>query len=328
MAKDANIVALVEALRERPDPTVAVQVTGGGSSWEHETSLLEKFVIRFKNEYNFSGEISAGDGSVSARRPGTQDNIFLQLFQAMLEFRFLEGRWQLLTSSNHRLVILQCMRLLMRDRFFQRRFLLMGGRDELVSVYDDEGTKHYNEISEVGAAAGQYPLVHIASMLTKLDADVLVHCCKTSCYLLSTSDPYLLQCVLVTLHTLAQNGALMSSLCHGMLQFPAGNGAIETCEKLLEILQYQPKLEFRQLAAEILVHVSAVDTDRAIVMANEGLKVFLGMLQNTEDVLLIDALRLLELQVIDPDASRQVCMCVYMFACVCVCVFFVFCVYM
>ena len=50
----------------------------------------------------------------------------MQLLQHLLELRFLEGRWQQLESETHKLVILQTLRILSRDRQLQRRFLLRG----------------------------------------------------------------------------------------------------------------------------------------------------------------------------------------------------------
>ena len=58
---------------------------------------------------------------------------------------------------------------------------------------------------------------------------------------------------------MAREDTLLSHHCHGILTFPAGDGAVETCEKLLDILMNQPKLEFRQLAAQVLIGVSGDD---------------------------------------------------------------------
>ena len=59
---------------------------------------------------------------------------------------------------------------MMHVRNLQRRFLTRGGGEELVNVFDEEGARHLNEPLQQGAGA-QNPLVHVASMLAKLDAN-------------------------------------------------------------------------------------------------------------------------------------------------------------
>ena len=153
---------------------------------------------------------------------------------------------------------------------------------------------------------GQYPLIHIASMISKMEADIIKHCHKTACYLLSTTDPYLLQCILVMLKTLAQSDAILVRDCQGLLHLPAGDGAVETVEKLLDIVKQQPKQEFRQLAAEIVYNLSvSSEENRMIIMENDANTIFLGLL-NEEVVLLEQALRILENQAHIPDSSLQI----------------------
>ena len=290
---------LISKIHSAPDLSIS-------ENTEDEVKLLDDFVKRFMNEYNFSNLSfnSQAEGDESLRRPSTQGNLFLQLFYAILDFRFLDGKLQQIPSSNHRLVVLMCLRLLMRDTAFQRRFLLRGGRDELVTNFDTEGRQHYRGTEIL--REGQYPLIHIASMLSKMDADVLVHCHKTACYLLSTPDPYLLQCILVSLKTLAQSDAILARECHGLLLLPAGDGAVETVEKLLDIIVTQPKQEFRQLAAEILYNISvSSEENRTIIMENDANTVLLGLL-NEEVVLLEQTLRILENQAHIPESSRQI----------------------
>eukprot|EP00961_Rhodomonas_salina_P066816 897093-Rhodomonas_salina.4 len=92
-------------------------------SCKPEIQALDKFVVKYKNAYDFSTPTLDSMGGAkegnSLRRPGTQDNVFVQLFQMVLELRFLESRWKDLESGNHRLVVLQVIRLFMRDKAFQ-----------------------------------------------------------------------------------------------------------------------------------------------------------------------------------------------------------------
>ena len=75
---------------------------------------MDRFITSHNSVYDFSSLLEAdravaGTGEVTqtSRRPGTQDNPFMQLLQHLLELRFLEGRWQQLESDTHKLVILQ-----------------------------------------------------------------------------------------------------------------------------------------------------------------------------------------------------------------------------
>ncbi|KAJ1493954.1 hypothetical protein T484DRAFT_1767240, partial [Baffinella frigidus] len=300
----AALKRVVEALWERPEP-----VDMPDKRVEEEQALLEQFVIRYQKCYDFSTEQGV-QGALGKRidptaRLATTDNPFVQLFQALLEHRFLEGRWDQIASGNLRLVVLQCLRLLVRDKNFQRRFLLRGGRDELISIFDAEGEKHYDESSGQSLVGRQDSLLQIASMLSKLEADVLVHCCKTTCYLLSTSDPYLLQCVLVILNTICASPELLADKCRGLLHLPGGNGAVEAGEKLLAILEHQRKPEFRQLAAEMLLNAVQAGENRQALLASGGVKVVLRLVNNADDALLSNMLLLLEALVEDQEASRQ-----------------------
>jgi len=142
----AALKRVVEALWDWPEP-----LDMPDKRVEEEQALLEQFVIRYQKCYDFSTEQGVqgalGKRTDPAARLATMDNPFVQLFQALLEHRFLEGRWDQIASGNLRLVVLQCLRLLVRDKNFQRRFLLRGGRDELISIFDAEGEKHYDESS-------------------------------------------------------------------------------------------------------------------------------------------------------------------------------------
>jgi len=187
------------------------------TQFDREIALLDRFITSHRSVYDFAALLEpgkgagAGDAPQTARRPGTQDNPFMQLLQALLEVRFLEGRWQLLEVETHKLVILQTLRILTRDRHLQRRFLTRGGGEELVNVFDEEGARHLNEPLQQGAGA-QNPLVHVASMLAKLDANspLLVNCKRTLCQLLATSERFLLQGVLASLHKLSASPLVLT----------------------------------------------------------------------------------------------------------------------
>jgi NIMA (never in mitosis gene a)-related kinase len=237
----------------------------------------------------------------------------MQLLQALLEVRFLEGRWQLLEVETHKLVILQTLRILTRDRQLQRRFLTRGGGEELVNVFDEEGARHLSEPLRQGAGA-QNPLVHVASMLAKLDANspLLVNCKRTLCQLLATSERFLLQGVLASLYKLSAS-PLVITHCQGLLQTSTGDG-MSAGEKLLEILSSDKmKSEYRQLAGEIVLCLCQTEENRCLVESLEGIKLLLGMAQNCSENLLLLTLRILERlvqydsrQALHQDAVRQV----------------------
>ena len=66
-------------------------------------------------------------------------------------------------------------------------------------------------VEQQGAGA-QNPLVHVASMLAKLDANspLLVNCKRTLCQLLATSERFLLQGVLASLHKLSASPLVLT----------------------------------------------------------------------------------------------------------------------
>jgi hypothetical protein len=295
---------------------------------------MDRFITSHNSVYDFSSLLEAdravaGTGEVTqtSRRPGTQDNPFMQLLQHLLELRFLEGRWQQLESDTHKLVILQTLRILSRDRQLQRRFLLRGGGEELVNIFDDQGARHFTEPLGPGA---QNPLVHIASMLAKLDANspLLEQCRPTLCFLLSTSERFLLQSVLASLHKLTAS----PSMCQGLMQMPTGDG-MTAGEKLLDMLASDKMIqEYRQLAAEIVLDLCQVrsclcitvtiasaltltltrrwcstcqtEENRVQVVDLDAIKSLLSMVQNCSSNLLVVTLRIME-RLVQYD-SRQV----------------------
>lgn len=257
------------------------------TDFEREVACLDSFIASHNAVYDFSSLLDAsraaaagaGDTLLSSRRPGTQDNPFMQLLQVLLEFRFLEGRWQQLESATHKLVVLQTLRILTRDRSLQRRFLNRGGGEELVNIFDDESNQHLSEPLQQPPGA-QNPLVHAASMLAKLDGPFLMQCRRTLCCLLSTSERFLLQSVLASLHRLSASPLILSPHCQGLMQLPTGDGM--TCgEKLLEILQSDKiKTDYRNIAAEIVLHLCQTEENRSVIVQLDGIKTLLGMVQN------------------------------------------------
>jgi hypothetical protein len=285
-----------------------------GTEFDQEVALLDRFIASHNGVYDFSAllDTSRGaDGSQSSRRPGTQDNPFMQLLQVLLEVRFLDGRWGQLESETHKLVVLQTLRILTRDRQLQRRFLVRGGGEELVNILDEQAARHLNEPLQQGA---QNPLVHVASMLAKFDdnSSLLIQCRRTLCCLLSTSERFLLQSVLALLHRLTASPLVLSPHCQGLMHMPTADG-MSAGEKLLDILSEEKmKPEYRQLAAEIVLFLCQTEEARMLVVSLEGIKLLLGIVQNSSESLLVLTLRILERlvqydsrQALHQDAVRQ-----------------------
>jgi len=284
--------------------------------FEREVALLDEFIMSHNSVYDFCAMLepnraAGGDVLQTSRRPGTQDNPFIQLLQALLELRFLEGRWTQLESETHKLVILQTLRILTRDTMLQRRFLNRGGGEELVHIFDEQGARHLSEPLQQGPGA-QNPLVHVASMLAKLDPNspLLVQCRRTLCCLLSTSERFLLQSVLASLHKLSASPMILSPHCQGLMQMPTGDG-MTAGEKLLDILSSDKmKPEYRQLAAEVVLNLCQTEDSRMLIVSLEGIKLLLGMVQNCSENLLVVTIRILE-RLVHYD-SRQVFFCFFL----------------
>ena len=317
------VVDLVQAVWRLGDVAEMDDAQRRAAEFDREIALLDRFITSHNAVYDFAAliepqgkrESGASDvnSSVSSRRPGTQDNPFMQLLQGLMELRFLEGRWGQLEGETHKLVILQTLRILTRDAQLQRRFLLRGGGEELVNILDEQGAQHLHEPLQQGPGA-QNPLVHVASMLAKLDSNssLLVQCRRTLCLLLATSERFLLQSVLASLHRLAASPLVLSPHCQGLIHEATGDG-MTAGEKLLEIVASDKmKPEYRQLAAEIVLFLCQTEEARAQVVSLEGIKILLGIVQNSCETLVVVTLRLLERlvqydsrQSVQVDAVRQ-----------------------
>jgi len=279
-------------------------------SAEEETRMLDTFITQYNSVYDFSSLLgvrsSNPDMAGALRRPCTQDSVFLQLLQHLLEMRFLEGRWQQLQSGNHRLVVVQCIRILTRDKALQRRFLLRGGGEELVAIFEEEGNKHYSELLDQASVAQSLPpLTHIASMLSKLEADWIIQCRKTMCYLLSTAERFLLQSVLMALQKLSRSTVILSEDIQGILLLPTGDG-LTAGQKLLELLDSEKiKVEYRELVADILYNLCQIEENKIALVNLESIRTFLSLVQSSEDSLLLYGLRLLE-RTVTQDSVRQI----------------------
>ncbi|EKX44952.1 hypothetical protein GUITHDRAFT_139244 [Guillardia theta CCMP2712] len=277
---------------------------------EEETKMLDMFITHYNSVYDFSSLLgvrsSNPDMAGVLRRPCTQDSVFLQLLQHLLEMRFLEGRWQQLPSGNHRLVVMQSIRILTRDKALQRRFLMRGGGEELVAIFEEEGNKHYSELLDQASVAQSLPpLTHIASMLSKLEADWIIQCRKTMCYLLSTAERFLLQSVLMALQKLSRSTAILSQDIQGILLLPTGDG-LTAGQKLLELLDSDKmKMEYRELVADILYNLCQIEENKITLVNLESIRIFLSMVQSSEDSILLYGLRLLE-RTVTQDSVRQI----------------------
>ena len=149
-----------------------------------------------------------------AQRYEWDDGIFGEIFRLLVSERFLPqaSRGRALQPRDHRLRVLQCMRVLMRDPAHRAHFAEAGGADVLVNLFSELTSEHFAHphgefISEMlvetlsilkrfAALPTLCPAPHAAADEMKLQRALVS--------LLSTREAIVLQCVLVAMYQFVQ----------------------------------------------------------------------------------------------------------------------------
>jgi len=201
-----DLHALLELL-ESPDPP---------SHPREEEALLEELATRYAECYDF------------ASRP---DGLLLgAVLRALLGRRLLSDEWLLSVPADHKLRVIQCARIILRDARYEDDFLALGGPQVVARVFAEASHHHFGpEPSRFNAEL----LSECASIIKKLASgettrSVLVSCNvhATLVFLLSTSDASLLPSLLVALIGLAGSPECSRLIC-----------SLDCPEKLLRILE-------------------------------------------------------------------------------------------
>ena len=186
------------------------------SNLREEEALLEELATLYAESYEFA---SRPDGP-----------LFGSVLRALLGRRLLSDEWLQSVPADHKLRVVQCARIILRDAYYEEDFLSMGGPQVVARIFAEASQHHFGaEPSRFNAEL----LSECASIIKKLASgettrSVLAGCNvhATLVFLLSTSDASLLPSLLVALIGLAGSPECSRLIC-----------CLDCPEKLLRILE-------------------------------------------------------------------------------------------
>lgn len=199
---------------------------------EREKEEMDKFLLQNSQRYDFS----RGDFA----------DAFASVFRLLVQQRFLPiPDCVRIQPRAHRLRVLQCMRVLMRDRAHLELFVDCGAISELVQLFSELKGEHFEQEH---VEFGSEMLVESLSILKRLASlptfagigvDPEMKLQRALVALLSTREALVLQCVLVAIHQLVQHNEHMHAI-----------GQLGGAETLLCILtDYQLSFKVEHIAA-------------------------------------------------------------------------------
>ncbi|KAK3288119.1 hypothetical protein CYMTET_4424 [Cymbomonas tetramitiformis] len=239
-----------------------------GSEKKEEARKLEDFAIQFAKCYDFS----------AASLPNLDMGTFLRLLFAK---RVNCDDWPKRTPPDHKLRVLQCIRLVLRDNSFMGLFIELGGIEAVSSIFTDLSSDHFLE-TQPPFNSGL--LVECASIIKKLATDgklvqklmeYKVH--ETLVYLLRTGELSLLPLLLVALMSLAERPECSNAI-----------GELDCVDVLLRVLE-EYAIQLKGLAADVLATLCRQPANCLELLHLGGIPKLLSML-HTEDQGLLEAL--------------------------------------
>ncbi|XP_069504875.1 serine/threonine-protein kinase Nek10 [Ambystoma mexicanum] len=249
-----------------------------------EAIELETFSVNYKNERNFS------------RHP--HHKIFLDIFTALVKNRLSCSEWVGHAPSVHFLRVLICLRLLMRDPFYQEVLHQLGGIDSLA--------RHMEVIADsyLGCGDEQYnvdKLVNMTYIFQKLSAVtdqrgwvIASGAHKTLVKMLAARDNNVLVGALLALTSLAE-----SSQCREAIS------ELSIVENLMMIL-HEYDLLSKRLTAELLRLLCAEREVKEQVKVYEGVPILLSLLHSDHLKLLWSVVWILVLICEDSEISVEI----------------------
>ena len=278
-----RVGAIVRGLHDDDDAA-----SDDGAAYRREAALLEWLVTTYGSNRGFSTPASEGD-------PTPAD--FSELFGELLTSRFACDGWWASAPEANKLVVLQTLRLLMRDRELQEQWAAEPRSTPAFAArlhYYADGAAASGEfnleiVGELAAMAKRLPVRDpaVASTLAELDVGgALVS-------LLRSSDGGLLHSVVVSLTRLAIDEAQRRAICQ-----------LDPIDPLLSHLR-DGELNLRMAAAELLLLLARERRTRDDVRAANGAALFLSLVSSERPVALA-ALHLLCGLAREPEAGREV----------------------
>eukprot|EP00899_Mesostigma_viride_P006794 jgi/Mesvir1/16115/Mv08400-RA.2 len=249
-----------------------------------EEQWLEDFTQAYAQRYDFSSPESG--------------LTFDTLFNNLLEFRLLNKAWLQAASSDQKLRVLQCARLLTRDPKLQAHFVNQGGVVVLAQLFEEFAKDHYADEQPPFHAE---IVIECASILKKL---VREEKCRaqlaetkvevTLVQLLRTHDSSLLPSVLMALTLLAQSST----------EYRNAIADLGCLEALLMITSDYGK-PLRNMACDLMAVIFKKDQVKNEFMALDGYTKIISLL-HTDDVPFLQSLmRVLSHIALLPEAANE-----------------------
>ncbi|GCB61606.1 hypothetical protein scyTo_0004126 [Scyliorhinus torazame] len=249
-----------------------------------EAVELETFSVNYKNERRFSCH--------------PHHKLFLEIFTALVKQRLTCREWVVRVPPANFLRVLICLRLIMRDPFYQKVFNELGGVESLAQYME---TVAHGYLGYGGQQFVVDRLVTVTYIFQKLAAVVeqrewIIACGahKTLVKLLAAKDNNVLLGALLALTSLAE-----SPECRVKI------GELTIVENLLTILQEYDLLS-KRMTAELLRLLCADPQVREQVKIYEGVPIMLSLLHSDHLKLLWSVVWILVQLCEDPDASTEI----------------------
>ncbi|KFO91682.1 Serine/threonine-protein kinase Nek10, partial [Buceros rhinoceros silvestris] len=254
--------------------------------WQESTEAveLENFSMTYKNERSFS------------KHP--KHKLFQEIFTALVKNRLTCREWVNQAPSIHFLRVLICLRLLIRDPFYQEMLHSLGGIEYLAQYmetvtngYLDYGEERHNVDKLVNMT---YIFQKLAAVKDQREWVIASGAHKTLVNLLSARDSNVLLGALLALTSLAESPECREKISE-----------LTIVENLLVIL-HEYDLLSKRLTAELLRLLCAESRVKEQVKVYEGVPVLLSLLHSDHIKLLWSIVWILVQVCEDPETSAEI----------------------
>ncbi|XP_071591571.1 LOW QUALITY PROTEIN: serine/threonine-protein kinase Nek10 [Heliangelus exortis] len=254
--------------------------------WHKSTEAveLENFSVTYRNERNFS------------KHP--KHKLFQEIFTALVKKRLSCREWVNQAPSIHFLRVLICLRLLIRDSYYQEMFHSLGGTENLAQYmetvandYLSYGEEQHNVDKLVNMT---YIFQKLAAVKDQREWVISSGAYKTLVNLLSARDSNVLLGALLALTSLAESPECREKISE-----------LSIVENLLVIL-HEYDLLSKRLTAELLRLLCAESQVREQIKMCEGVPVLLSLLHSDHIKLLWSIVWILVQVCEDPETSAEI----------------------
>ncbi|XP_069814756.1 serine/threonine-protein kinase Nek10 isoform X3 [Dendropsophus ebraccatus] len=256
------------------------------NQWQESTESveLEKFSINYKNERNFSQH--------------SQHNLFLDIFMALVKNRLGYREWIDRASSVHLLRVLICLRLLIRDPYYQGVLQQINGVDILAqymkttcNTYLSSGEDEFNVDKLVNMT---YIFQKLAAAKDQREWVIQSGAHETLVKLLAARDSNVLLGALLALTSLAESPECRTTI-----------SKLNIVESLMMIVQEYDLLS-KRLSAELLRLLCSEADVKEQVKIYDGVPTLLSLLHSDHLKLLWSVVWILVQICADPEISVEI----------------------